>query len=256
MLSTENRDSLNSNKIVPLAHVNSIISGQAPGGFVMGTNKIRRLTNEGSNLLGDYQAPANKLDIKNLAQDLGGLCAKEYNRRISDNKFKEIFQDNDKSNEDQHTKRGNMRDEGLPKSPQILQPQSQSMKSALAGLADSNSFLNNNTRDRLNSAFKKYDPKESNAEYHLGQFGEMHNNSYLKKNSDVEPSFGANSKHNKETAGQRADSTDMQESQDAEEPMVIDKDTRSQGQAADKRKESEADEKSYGQGKQENPENN
>lgn len=52
--STETKDPSTSNKIVPLAQVNSLISGQAPGGFVMGANKMRRMTNEGSSLLGDY----------------------------------------------------------------------------------------------------------------------------------------------------------------------------------------------------------
>lgn len=98
------------------------------------------------------------------------------------------------------------------------------MKGALAGLADSNSLILH-PRDRLNSAFKKYDAKESMAEYHLGQFGEMHNNSYMKKNSDVEPSFGANSKQNRQD--QRGESVDMQESlQDIPESRVLDKDTR------------------------------
>jgi len=42
-----------SNKLVPLAQMNSLISGQAPGGLVMGGNKIRKMTNEGNSLLGE-----------------------------------------------------------------------------------------------------------------------------------------------------------------------------------------------------------
>ena len=57
---------LSNNRVVPLAQVNSLISGQAPGGLVMGGNKIRKLTNEGSNLLNESGA-TKKVDIKNLA---------------------------------------------------------------------------------------------------------------------------------------------------------------------------------------------
>lgn len=44
-------------------------------------------------------------------------------------------------------------------------------------------------RERLNSAFRKYGPKEANADQQLGP------SSPLKKGTEGEPSFGANSKN-------------------------------------------------------------
>ena len=69
-------------KIVPFANTNSLVSGQAPGGVIMGSSK-RKLTADGHE---------QKVDIKNLAQDLNNLCAKEYNRRLSGNAFKDVLE--------------------------------------------------------------------------------------------------------------------------------------------------------------------
>jgi len=85
----------------------------------MGGNKVRKMTNEGNKLLNEDNNTTNKSDLKNLAQDLSGLCAKEYARRISDNKFKELFPDCEKSNEEQTSKKQGTRgnSDALPKSP-------------------------------------------------------------------------------------------------------------------------------------------
>lgn len=61
----------------------------------MGANK-RKITNEGNSLL---DTSSNKVEIQNLAKDLTELCEKEYKRRFSDNKFREIF-DNEKPQEE------------------------------------------------------------------------------------------------------------------------------------------------------------
>lgn len=138
--SFENKEA-SSNRIVPLAQMNSLISGQAPGGLVMGGTKMRKMTNEGAGSLGDGTPAPSKVDLKNLAQDLSGLCAKEYTRRISDNKFKELFPDYDRSNEEQAAKKlGNkVGSDALPKSPQVgLGQQQSSTMNPFAGLAAGN----------------------------------------------------------------------------------------------------------------------
>lgn len=63
--SIENRE-VSPRHIVPVAQMNSLISGQAPGGLVIGGNKMRKMTNEGNALLGDSNNNP-KLDLKNLA---------------------------------------------------------------------------------------------------------------------------------------------------------------------------------------------
>jgi len=60
--------------LLPLGNIGSLISGHAPNGVMVAGAK--RKTSEGSNLF-------DPKDIKNLAQDLNNLCAKEYTRRLS-----------------------------------------------------------------------------------------------------------------------------------------------------------------------------
>jgi len=78
-------------------------------------------------------------------------------------------------------------------------------------LAEGNSSNNVGPRERFNSAFKKYDSKEINAEAQPNT--EPQSNSFLKKGHGGEPSFGANSKHNISASGGHKQSEDLNNDQ-------------------------------------------
>ena len=159
----------------------------------MAGSRVRKSTNEGSGgLLAEGAVAASRVDLKdlkdlkNLAQDLTGLCAKECNRRISDNKFKELYPDYEKPSEEQPGRKQQMRGSGeaMPKSPQVFQHDGP--RNALASLADTNQN-NLPARERFNSAFKKYDPKEACGDQ---QNPENQTSGQLQKNnSGLEPTL-------------------------------------------------------------------
>lgn len=130
----------------------------------------RRLTNEGNALI----ETGNKVDVQNLAKDLTELCEKEYKRRFSDNRFKEIVE-NDKREEESFSNlvkknQGGDTASNFIKSPkQVLGSSSQNTKNNPASnLADNclniEKFNFNATRERGSSAFKKYDPIQKESE--------------------------------------------------------------------------------------------
>lgn len=123
--------------------------------------------NNGSNLL-DHK------DIQTLANDLNNLVTKEYTRRLSGH---QNTKDTPKDHDDEK------RDADFVSSFISQEPNTEKR----------NSFIK---RERLNSAFKKYDAKPE--EIGLG------------KGKEGEPSFGANSK-NKSGPGTNRNSGDQQD---------------------------------------------
>jgi len=71
-----------------LGNIGSLISGQAQGGVAM-----KRKTSEGQSLL-------DNIDLKNLANNVKNLCAKEYTRRLSGHLgIREQLQDEEKQSQ-------------------------------------------------------------------------------------------------------------------------------------------------------------